>query len=768
MIRPYLAVIKDSFREAFASRILVVVLVLITGVLLVAAPLTYSERQTTGIRGRDVPDPKLLADQFTAAARLKNPVAEHLWSLMSKDQQQLVANFKPLKEKPNFRDIQEFQKQERELVKILDDLLKRDDFYDRKAWQDVNQTLEARTLRNDDKLDKEGKARLNRVLLENAFVGVVEPSTATSLQFQFGPYALSEPMPIRKQQFARVVERLLPWLVDKGLLAIGLFIALLVTAPVIPQMFDPGSLHLLLSKPVSRSLLFLSKFVGSCAFVLICAVYLFVGIWLLLGTRLGLWEHQLLWCIPLYVFVFMIYYSVAALAALWWRNTVLSIVAAGLFWGVCFGIGFTKQTLEGPMEKQRIMRLTLAKDSLIGVTGLHMPLEWDQTAGNWRQVCVSEEQEQFTLLLSMMPNLPPPVGPIYDARNDQLIRIGLSFQNGRFAFVSGKRSEGWKYAEGPLALPPNVIITMLNEPDGSVLLLSNLGLFRITGDVRKKSEPPKIFGMSLPFSAGGPMTQLTIEPNENWNNPATAAIDKEGLLAVYSAGLVTVYQRENSRVYKQLAQKRVFEKDPPPAVIAVGGGTVMLASENGVVRLMDAKTLEEIESPQQPGGENPPRGAWISPDGQWLAVAYHTGKLWLREKSQAWKLAPLNSQGDINAVLFTPEGTLLVAHQVSKVTEYELPSGKVLKRFSPPLTMTEFAYRYGILPIYTLCPKPGEFYKTVEYLMTRQETTAAKEKVDNLEAAQVKLNPWSPVWSSALFVAVMLGICCIYIEWQEF
>jgi ABC-type transport system involved in multi-copper enzyme maturation permease subunit len=71
----------------------------------------------------------------------------------------------------------------------------------------------------------------------------------------------------------------LPWLIDKGLLAIGLFIAILVTAPTIPQMFETGSLHLLLSKPISRSLLFLAKFVGGCAFVVICATYLSAGDW---------------------------------------------------------------------------------------------------------------------------------------------------------------------------------------------------------------------------------------------------------------------------------------------------------------------------------------------------------------------------------------------------------------------------------------------------------------------------------------------------------
>ena len=47
----------------------------------------------------------------------------------------------------------------------------------------------------------------------------------------------------------------------------GMIAAILVTSTVIPQMFEPGSITLLLSKPVSRSLLFSAKFLGACAFV---------------------------------------------------------------------------------------------------------------------------------------------------------------------------------------------------------------------------------------------------------------------------------------------------------------------------------------------------------------------------------------------------------------------------------------------------------------------------------------------------------------------
>ena len=50
----YLAIIKDSLREALASRVLWVVLVLITLLLMVLAPLSYREDLTWRMRDNDV------------------------------------------------------------------------------------------------------------------------------------------------------------------------------------------------------------------------------------------------------------------------------------------------------------------------------------------------------------------------------------------------------------------------------------------------------------------------------------------------------------------------------------------------------------------------------------------------------------------------------------------------------------------------------------------------------------------------------------------
>ena len=86
-------------------------------------------------------------------------------------------------------------------------------------------------------------------------------------------------------------------------------------------------------------MLFLAKFVGGCAFIAINAAYFIGGLWLILGVRLGLWNERLLLAIPLYLFLFAIYYGVSSLAGIVWRNAIVSVVMAVVFWLVCFMLG---------------------------------------------------------------------------------------------------------------------------------------------------------------------------------------------------------------------------------------------------------------------------------------------------------------------------------------------------------------------------------------------------------------------------------------------
>ena len=76
-------------------------------------------------------------------------------------------------------------------------------------------------------------------------------------------------------------------------------------------------------------------------------------------------------------------------------------------------------------------------------------------------------------------------------------------------------------------------------------------------------------------------------------------------------------------------------------------------------------------------------------------------------------------------------------------------------------------FRYAITPLYNIFPKPGKLKETSVYLLTEQDSMVSGED-NRLEGARVQLKPWTPVYHSAIFTLVMLGLACIYIHWQEF
>ena len=55
-LRPYMAVIKDSFREAFASRVLWILLSISTLILLALAPLRIQEQRASQLHPRSIRD----------------------------------------------------------------------------------------------------------------------------------------------------------------------------------------------------------------------------------------------------------------------------------------------------------------------------------------------------------------------------------------------------------------------------------------------------------------------------------------------------------------------------------------------------------------------------------------------------------------------------------------------------------------------------------------------------------------------------------------
>ncbi|MFH0983109.1 MAG: ABC transporter permease [Planctomycetota bacterium] len=115
-----------------------------------------------------------------------------------------------------------------------------------------------------------------------------------------------------------VMDLILGWL--------GITLVIIATAGLFPALMESGAIDTVLSKPLSRPVLFLYKYLASMVFVLLQAA-LFVGLtFLVMGLRWGVWVPGYLLSIPLMVLLFSYVYGVSALVAVTTRSTVTTIL----------------------------------------------------------------------------------------------------------------------------------------------------------------------------------------------------------------------------------------------------------------------------------------------------------------------------------------------------------------------------------------------------------------------------------------------------------
>lgn len=129
---------------------------------------------------------------------------------------------------------------------------------------------------------------------------------------------------------------------------VGLLVAVIVTAGSVPQMLQKGTLDLLLSRPLERWSLLVSKYLGGCLFVLLTATLIIGGCWLTLSLRTGHWNPYFPLTILTLTYFFAVLYSVSVLAGVITRSHAASAIVTIVTWIVCYGVGQTRIYLASP------------------------------------------------------------------------------------------------------------------------------------------------------------------------------------------------------------------------------------------------------------------------------------------------------------------------------------------------------------------------------------------------------------------------------------
>jgi hypothetical protein len=623
------------------------------------------------------------------------------------------------------------------------------------------------------RLSEEEVMHLNRLLLKAAYPDEISREEASVTYISYLVFKPSGPLPFTRAQLTPGIKQAFAKIIDYFVGGFAVFAAILVTASIIPQTFEAGAIDLLLSKPVSRILLFLTKFFGGCAFIGLNAAYFIAGLWLIAGARFGIWSSKFFLCIPVILFLFTVYHSVSALAGVVWRNAIVSVVMTTIFWGVCFALWGMKSLVDGNfIDPQRLVKLIPAGNSLLAVDDSGRVRSWRTKDSTWGEVFNDDNPGRATVQYLVRP---PVTGPVYDARRERLVHLQTPL-GGRGLFgpaptlLVANRAGGWMRTKGPA--PPTGALAVGVTPSGEVVALARGAVYRLVGgEVRsaKNDQPPsraKSDSKNEKFVRSGPEPALRLETS------ATMAIEPDtGSIAVFNQGVVTVLELADSGKYVRKVEKKIdAAKEAKAAVVAFGGKTMLLGLADGRVLILDAADLA-LRQELRPGGDTAPRFAAAASGGRWFSVVFHNRRLWLYDAREGQAVhRAFKGEGDISAATFDGSDRLLVADRGTRVTRYQLEPFRAEEVFAPAMGNVEMAYYYAIVPIYTIFPRPGELGDAVEYLLhdKKDEENSPDPLRADLSRRQDIVNVAGPVWSSVAFLTVMLALSCWYVWRTDF
>jgi hypothetical protein len=463
----------------------------------------------------------------------------------------------------------------------------------------------------------------------------------------------------------------------------------------------------------------------------------------------------------LYLFLFAIYYGVSSLAGLIWRNAIVSVVLAVVFWFVCFAMGSAVNIIEQlSLNPRRLVRIVPAGETLIAVDQSDV-FQWDKKTRDWQKVFVGRGENNLAFMFASRL-----VGPVYDAQGERILAFRSTIPGfAPFGSVNrlliGGRADDWRRSEGVTV--PQGAGGLFVTRSGDVLVAASGGVFRLQGDIAARQQDINVFGVHIPLpEARGGFVQ--VGPAVQMRPLESAAMDPNTRdVALFDGTQLVLCAPDDKGTYHQAGEAK-FERKLTGQV-AAGGGEVFLALAGGEVRRYGAK-LEPLAALATDINSTPDATA-VSPDGRYLAIVFKNARLWLYDlRNQREVRLSIAGQGDVSAAAFQ-DGTLLVADRVSRVSQYDLERG-VLKRLPGSMPLVEKIYRYALRPLYTVFPKPGELNQTVNHVLTSQDTRIAGLRFNDSPRAPMKVDVWGPVWSNLAFLVVVLALACVYISRKDF
>lgn len=108
----------------------------------------------------------------------------------------------------------------------------------------------------------------------------------------------------------------------------GTFLAIFASSGLIPSVLEAGRISLLLSKPLTRTMLLAGRYIGNVLVVSLNHIYLIFGIWIIIGLKTDIWEARFLLAIPISIFIFAVLLCVVVLIGVVFESAALSVMVS--------------------------------------------------------------------------------------------------------------------------------------------------------------------------------------------------------------------------------------------------------------------------------------------------------------------------------------------------------------------------------------------------------------------------------------------------------
>lgn len=105
-----------------------------------------------------------------------------------------------------------------------------------------------------------------------------------------------------------------------------MMIFLVMSSSFIPSLLQKGYIEFILSRPVSRASIIMSKYVAGIIIVFLAMTYIIVPVWLIVSIKTGVWHFKFLLSILWYTFIFASFYPLIILVGLITRSNTVTLI----------------------------------------------------------------------------------------------------------------------------------------------------------------------------------------------------------------------------------------------------------------------------------------------------------------------------------------------------------------------------------------------------------------------------------------------------------